>query len=227
MFIRFALIAAAASLALAGCLPQKGQRHAKGIAHRNHTVAQRSPAPQPVYLRGRVSRRPAQNASHLQPPMPPAVTSAPYRLDSGDRLRVVVFGQENLSRTYTVDGGGFISMPLIGAVKSRGSTTFELEDRIASKLRSKYVKDPKVTVEVQNYRPFFILGEVRRPGQFPYVSGMTVQTAVAIAGGYTERARENKVKLTRGKNGQEQTLKVSGNHPVRPGDTLYVMERIF
>ncbi|MDH3581170.1 MAG: polysaccharide export protein [Hyphomicrobiales bacterium] len=227
MFIRFALIAAAVALAVAGCHAKKGQRHAKGIATHSRMVAQQPPASQPVPLRGPVSWGATTKSAHHLPPTPPPTASAPYRLDSGDRLRVVVFGQENLSRPYTVDGGGFISMPLIGAVKSRGSTTFELEDRIASKLRSKYVKDPKVTVEVQNYRPFFILGEVRRPGQFPYVSGMTVRTAVAIAGGYTERARESKVKLTRGKNGHEQTLKVSGSHPIRPGDTIYVMERIF
>ena len=116
-------------------------------------------------------------------------------------------------------------MPLIGAVKSRGYTTFELEDRIAAKLRSKYVKDPKVTVEVQNYRPFFILGEVRRPGQFPYVSGMTVQTAVAIAGGFTERAREKKVKLSRRHNGRDITVIVPGTYKVQPGDTIYVTER--
>ncbi|GAB4238764.1 MAG: polysaccharide export protein UppC [Methyloligellaceae bacterium] len=151
----------------------------------------------------------------------------PYRLDSGDRLRIVVFGQDNLSRTYAVDGGGYISMPLIGAVRARGLTTFELERRIAAKLRAGYVKDPKVSVEVQDYRPFFILGEVRRPGQFPYVNGMSVRTAVAIAGGYSERARKTRVKLTRRVNGHEVTFWVPENYPVRPGDTVYVTERFF
>lgn len=150
-----------------------------------------------------------------------------YRLDSGDSLRVVVFGQENLSRTYAVDGGGFISMPLIGAVSTRGMTTFQLEEKIASRLKTKYVKDPKVTVEVETYRPFFILGEVQSPGQFPYVNGMTVQTAVAIAGGYTERARESKVKITRQANGRTVKFKAGREFRIQPGDTIYVTERFF
>ncbi len=231
MFIRFAMIAAAICLALAGCKHQAKQRHAKRVSDHSRMAAPHSRAPEPLYFRGPMDRGPVQQASHQIPPAhhpaAPAPTVVPYRLDSGDRLRVVVFGQENLSRVYSVDGGGFISMPLIGAVKARGSTTFELEDRIAAKLRSKYVKDPKVTAEVQNYRPFFILGEVRRPGQFPYVSGMTVQTAVAIAGGYTERAREQKIKLTRRRNGQDVTVKVPGSYHVQPGDTIYVNERFF
>lgn len=157
----------------------------------------------------------------------PTHADASYRLDSGDRLRVVVFGQQNLSRTYSVDGGGYISMPLIGAVPARRATTFELEQRIADQLRAKYVKEPKVSAEIETYRPFFILGEVRRAGQFPYVNGMTVQTAVAIAGGYSERAKESKVQLTRRLNGQAVTRVVPSNHVVQPGDTIYVKERFF
>ncbi len=182
-------------------------------------VAPRTVAPPP---HPRVMRMPPR-----YPIVQAAAHSAPYHLDSGDRLRIVVFAEENLTRSYSIDGGGFISMPLIGAVRARGATTFELERRIAGRLRRKYVKDPKVTVEVQDYRPFFILGEVRRPGQFPYVSGMTVRTAVAIAGGYTERARERKVKLTRRVNGRETTFKVRDSYTVLPGDTIYVTERFF
>ncbi len=152
---------------------------------------------------------------------------APYLLDSGDRLRVAVFGQQNLSRVYSVDGGGYISMHLIGALRVRGKTRFQLENHIAEKLQKKYIKDPKVTVEIVNYRPFFILGEVRTAGQFPYVNGMTVQTAVAIAGGYSPRANEQKVQLTRRLGDRSQTHSVPTNFPVRPGDTIYVQERFF
>jgi polysaccharide export outer membrane protein len=182
--------------------------------------------PKQLYLRGSTKGNSA-SSSWSYGNESSADDAAPYRLDSGDRLRVVGFDQENLSRTYSVDGSGHISMPLIGAVRARGATTYELEERIAAKLRDEYVKDPKVTVEIQTYRPFFILGEVREPGQFPYVNGMTVQTAVAIAGGYTERAREGKVKLTRHVDGRSAEFTVPGNYRVRPGDTIYVEERLF
>ena len=154
-------------------------------------------------------------------------TDAPYLLDSGDRIRVFVYGQPNLSRVYTVDGGGFISMSLIGAVKVRAETTFDLERAITVQLGSKYVKDPKVSVEVAIYRPFFILGEVRTAGQYSYVGGMTVQTAVAIAGGYSERASERKVIISRRINGVIEKLRVSPDMPVLPGDTIHVQERFF
>lgn len=236
MALRCTLMVAALSLALAGCNYHAKHRTAKRLAYPAPSRIAQPAARQPLYLRGRFDgqdwqptvRRPAA-AKRARPLVAAAqpFDSAPYRLDSGDRLRITVFGQDNLSRIYGVDGGGFISMPLIGAVATRGATTFELEERIAGKLRTKYVKDPKVTVEVQAYRPFFILGEVRRPGQFPYVNGMTVQTAVAIAGGYTERARERKVKLTRRVNGRSITVKVPSSSAVRPGDTIYVLERFF
>ena len=151
----------------------------------------------------------------------------PYALDSGDRLRVIVFGQDTLSRLYTIDGGGYISMPLIGAVRARGLSTFELERKIADRLQQRYVRDPKVTVEIASYRPFFILGEVRNAGQFPFVNGMTIQTAVAIAGGFTERANEKKVQLTRRMHGEIAKITVPTDYPVQPGDTIYVKERFF
>jgi len=108
-----------------------------------------------------------------------------------------VFGQDNLSRVYSVDSSGSVSLPLIGPVRARGLTPFQLSTDIAAELRHKYIKDPKVSVEVEAYRPFFILGEVRRPGQYPYVNAMTVEAAVAIGEGYTERAKKRMVRLTR------------------------------
>lgn len=164
------------------------------------------------------------------PPLPaesPIPAGTPYELDSGDRLRVSVFGEPNLSNSYTVDSSGFISMPLIGAVMARGVTTYELENRVAEEFRQNYVRDPKVTVQVEVYRPFFILGEVQRPGQYPYVNGMTVQMAVAIGGGFTERAKKRKVRITRRIDGLPVTMVVPPNAPVGPGDTVNVMERFF
>ena len=112
-------------------------------------------------------------------------------------MRVVVFGQENLSRVYGVDGAGYVSMVSLRGVHARGLTTFQLAAAIASSLKAKYVKDPKVTAEVVTYRQFFVFGEVKKARQFPFVSGPTVEMAVAIVEGYTERANQRKVRLTR------------------------------
>lgn len=157
----------------------------------------------------------------------PAVPNGSYRLDSGDQVQVIVFGQGNLSRVYSVDGSGHVALPLIGPVMARGLTTQELARVIARKLGTTYVKNPEVSVEVQTYRPFFILGQVHDAGQYPYVNGMTVQTAVAIAGGYTASANQKKFRLTRKVDGKLLTTIVPADYPVRPGDTIYVRERFF
>ena len=150
-----------------------------------------------------------------------------YKLDSGDRVRLFVYGQPNLSRSYSVDGSGFISVPLIGAVRARGATTHGLERSIGDLLATQYVKDPQVSVQISQYRPFFILGEVTRSGQYPFVNGMNVETAVAIAGGFSARAREKSVQLTRVINGYRSVVEVAPNEPVYPGDTIKVHERFF
>jgi polysaccharide biosynthesis/export protein len=160
-------------------------------------------------------------------PQAVADSDGPYLLDSGDKLRIFVYGQPNLSRLYTVDHGGWITVPLIGAVAARGLTTFALEKSIKAKLGVEYVKDPHVTVDIAQHRPFFILGEVRSAGQFPYVSGLTVRSAVAIAGGYSERADERKIQITRRINGVVERMDVPADYVVQPGDTLYVYERFF
>jgi polysaccharide biosynthesis/export protein len=156
-----------------------------------------------------------------------ASTDGPYLLDTGDRLRVFVYGQPNLSRLYSVDHDGRITVPLIGAVKARGQTTTALESSIRSRLGSQFVKDPQVTVDVQQNRPFFILGEVRTAGQYPYVSGMTIETAVAIAGGYSERANERRARITRRIDGLVDVMEVPPDYVVQAGDTVYVYERFF
>jgi polysaccharide export outer membrane protein len=160
---------------------------------------------------------------------PQAVADAdgPYLLDTGDRLRVFVYGQPNLSRGYTVDHAGHITVPLIGTVKARGLTTLDLEASIAAKLGTEFVRDPQVTVDVQQNRPFFIHGEVKTAGQFPYVSGMTVETAVAIAGGLSERGSARKFRITRRTNGFVEQIIVPADYVVKPGDTVFVYERFF
>lgn len=156
-----------------------------------------------------------------------AQPSGPYRLASGDRLRIIVFGQDNLSNIYAVDGAGRISMPLIDTIEAQGRTTQQLEKAIEGRLRSGYLREPKVSVEVDTYRPFFMLGEVTNSGQFPYVNGMTVQTAVAIAGGFTPRGQRAFAELTRQVDGQLVTASVPITYPVQPGDTIVIKERWF
>ena len=150
-----------------------------------------------------------------------------YHLDSGDIVRIDVFEQDNLSRLYRIDGGGFVSMPLVGAVLARGLTTRALEHEVAEKLRQSYIRDPKVTVEISTHRPFYILGEVRNSGQYPYVEGMTIETAVAIAGGYSPRANQKKVLIVRQLGGKLVRTYVPNNYQIKPGDTLKVVERLF
>jgi polysaccharide export outer membrane protein len=151
----------------------------------------------------------------------------PYTLDSGDRLRIVVFGQEGLTNTYIVDVSGKIAMPLIGTISARGLTTTQFARAIADRLRQGFIREPHVAVEVETYRPFFILGEVTAPGQYPYVPNMTVETAVAIAGGFTPRAYRYDVEVSRSASGVTARQKVPLIAPVRPGDTITVSERWF
>jgi polysaccharide export outer membrane protein len=152
-----------------------------------------------------------------------------YALDTGDKLRIVVFGQEGLSSSYFVDAAGQVTIPLIGAVNARGLTTQALARAVAAKLRAGFIREPHVAIEVETYRPFFILGEVTQPGQYPYVPNMTVETAVAIAGGFTPRAYRYDVKIDRPTAGE--TLRSRAAVPlltrVEPGDTIVIKERWF
>ena len=167
------------------------------------------------------------SVGHVRGPRAVAEEDGPYLLDSGDKLRIFVYGQPSLSRLYTVDHDGKISVPLIGHVHARGKTTASLEGTIKARLGTQYVKDPHVTVDIQQNRPFFILGEIRAAGQYPYVSGMTIQSAIAIAGGFSERANERKFQITRRINGVIEKLEVPADYVVMPGDTIQVYERWF
>jgi polysaccharide export outer membrane protein len=157
----------------------------------------------------------------------PYVTEPAYTLDSGDRLRIVVFGQTGLTNIYIVDAGGKISMPLIGTVEASGKTPQQLAQAVAASLRRGFMRDPHVTAEIVAYRPFFILGEVTNPGQYPYVAHMTVETAVAIAGGYAPRASKGEVTVSRVTHGQTTRFGAPVTYPVQPGDTIRIKERWF
>lgn len=150
-----------------------------------------------------------------------------YTLATGDRLRIIVFGQDSLSNIYQIDAAGRIAMPLIGPVQVGGLGTAGAAAAIEARLRAGFIREPKVTVEVDTYRPFFILGEVTTSGQFPYVNGMTVQTAVAIAGGFTPRAERDVAELTRRTSRGIIIGEVPITYPVRPGDTIVIKERWF
>lgn len=154
-------------------------------------------------------------------------TIQPYTLDSGDRLRVTVFEQPGLSNTYTVDQAGYVAFPLIGQVPARGQTLPKLEKTIAQKLQQGYLRDPDVSIEIDRYRSIFVMGEVGQAGQYSYVPGMTVQNAIAVAGGYSPRAAMRDVDITRKINGQVLTGRVPITDSVMAGDTLYVRERLF
>ena len=166
------------------------------------------------------SYRPTPEAFHK-------VLDEPYRLGAGDRVRVSVFEQEGLSNTYSVDQSGYLSFPLVGAIPARGHTAQQLEGEIANKLRQGYLRDPDVSVEIDRYRPVFVMGEVGAAGQYSYVPGLTVQKAVAIAGGYSPRANQESVDITRDINGKVITGRVRTSDPLLPGDTVYVRERLF
>lgn len=157
----------------------------------------------------------------------PVRYDASYHLDAGDKLRVVVYGQEGLTNSYAIDAGGSITMPLIGAVPARGRTTAGLAGEIAARLRNGYIREPSVAVEIESYRPFFILGEVAAPGQYPYVPNMTVESAVAIAGGFSPRAKRDVVTVTHAEAGGAMRAVVPLGTPVSPGDTVFVGERWF
>jgi polysaccharide export outer membrane protein len=150
-----------------------------------------------------------------------------YRLGSGDRVRVTVFGHEDLSGELEVDGAGQLSLPLVQQVRAAGLTVNELEEAIRDALKPDYLKNPRVSVEVLNYRPFYILGEVKNPGSYPYVNGMTVINAVALAGGYTYRARQNKVTITRATDAERTDESADHDTVVLPGDVIMVPERYF
>ena len=160
-------------------------------------------------------------------PVVQTLEEEPYTLDSGDKLRIVVFGQDSISNNYTVDAQGAVTLPLIGAVTARGLTTVQLGNTVATRLKQGFIREPNVAVEIETYRPFFVLGEVTFPGQYPYVPNMTAENAVAIAGGFTPRAYRTNITITRKVQGVPIKTKLPLRYPLRPGDIVEISERWF
>lgn len=152
--------------------------------------------------------------------------SEEYQLGSEDKLKVTVYGEPDLSGEFLIDSSGVLSTPFIGQMQVKGLTPRQFEEAYANKLRdAKILKDPKVSAEVTTFRPIYMLGEVKNPGQYPYVSGMTVQKAVALAQGYTYRANQSRVEITR--SGRKFTVDVTPQAKVLPGDEIHIPERYF
>ncbi len=151
-----------------------------------------------------------------------------YQLEPGNRIRVTVFNQQNLSGDFQLDPGGSITLPLIGSVLATGVTARGFAQRLEERMkRDGYLLDPRVTVDVLTFTPFYGMGEVRGPGEFPYSMGMTVLSAIARAGGYDYRGRQGDVILVRSVNGQQQEYRANERTPILPGDIIRVLERNF
>lgn len=179
----------------------------------------------------------AQSVAETAPPVPVkevAGSAAPaayigsdYRLGPGDKIRLIVFGEEALSGQFVVSGNGKVSLPLIGEVNAANLTVPQFQDEVNAALRQGYLKEPRVSAEVLTYRPFYILGEVNRPGEYPYSSGLTVLNAVATAGGFTYRAQTKRVFIRRHAETEEKSYELKSETSVAPGDTIRIGERFF
>jgi polysaccharide biosynthesis/export protein len=241
---RAVLVCLLTALALSGCMRRSAPVAVVQPQSDLDSLAYGQPAPRGVYTSSNVANSGgvigALRASYAASPRraygpAPAVYATPmpvaydtaYRLDAGDRLRIVIYGQEGLTNTYAIDAGGSITMPLIGAVRARGLTPAGLAAEITGKLRNGYIREPSVAVEIEAYRPFFILGEVAAPGQYPYVPNMSVESAVAIAGGFSPRARRDRVTLTHTDASGSVRAVVPLGTPISPGDTVLIGERWF
>ena len=158
---------------------------------------------------------------------PGGATDAQYRLSVGDKINIVVFGQEDVSGEFQIDGAGNITMPLLGQVAAANRTVTQLQAEITAALDRDYIVNPRVSIEVLNFRPFYILGQVNTPGSYSYVAGMDVRQAIAIAGGFTRRARTSTVTLIRETGQGTVEIEAKPDVPILPGDTIEVERRLF
>jgi protein involved in polysaccharide export with SLBB domain len=149
------------------------------------------------------------------------------RLAPGDKVRVTVFGEDRLSGEYQIDNAGMLSLPLAGTIQGAGHTKPELEQMLTTQLKNQYLRNPKVTVDVVSFRPFYVLGEVQKPGEYPFRSGLNVLSAIAIAGGATYRAHTSKVMIQRSGSVEMTEHPQSPTVLVMPGDVVRVPERFF
>ncbi|HEY9217553.1 MAG TPA: polysaccharide biosynthesis/export family protein [Phenylobacterium sp.] len=160
-------------------------------------------------------------------PAPAAPPVADYTLGSGDKVRITVFGEESLSGEFLVSSAGAISMPLVGDIAAGGRTIGELQRDLTARLSDGYLKDPRVSAEVLTYRPFYILGEVNKPGEYPYTAGLNLMKAVATAEGFTYRANTKQAFVRRSGAQGEVKVPLTATTPVGPGDTIRIRERFF
>ncbi len=163
---------------------------------------------------------------------PPAATATAstgyeYRLGSGDKIRLIIFGEPDLSGEFTISGDGIVSLPLIRDVRAAGLTASQLQSNVENAFKEGYLKDPRVSIEVMTFRPFYILGEVNKPGEYPYSNGITVVNAVALASGYTYRANQKKVFMRHAGATAEEEVPLTSATMVAPGDTIRIAERYF
>jgi protein involved in polysaccharide export with SLBB domain len=164
---------------------------------------------------------------------PPPVAGSPpaggrgYVLAPGDKLRISVFNENEMSREYEVDSAGKVTLALIGAVQASGRTPSELQEGLREALGKGYLRNPKVSVEVSSYRPFYVIGEVTRAGEYPFKNGMNVISAVAVAGGYSYRANNTTIYIRRADEPVERAYEASNGVMVYPGDIVRVPERFF
>ncbi len=161
------------------------------------------------------------------PPLPPPSDTA-YRLGPGDQVRIITFGEQQLTGEFKVSDSGIIAVPLLGAIKASGLTSRQLSEEIAAELKRRNLfRDPSVVVEITEYRPIYILGEVSKPGQFPFQPGMTVLTAAAVAGGFTYRAVQDRASVLRSNGGHPTEGLATGATLLQPGDVVTIFERRF
>jgi polysaccharide export outer membrane protein len=160
------------------------------------------------------------------PNVPYAPPTSP-KIQGGDKLRVIVFGEDKLTGEYEVDPGGELSLPLAGTIHAGGLTKSELEQALGKKFRTEYLRNPKVTVDVITFRPFYVLGEVQKPGEYPYKGNLNVLSALAVAGGQTYRANNDKVMIQRAGDKEFRSYPLSISVPIYPGDLIRVPERYF
>lgn len=158
---------------------------------------------------------------------PDTLEAAEYRVGAGDQLRITVFGEADLTGQYLINPQGDIAFPLIGNVSAGGKTIAELTADLTTALQRDYIRQPNVAIEVLNYRPFFILGEVRTPGTYPYSANLTVLNAVATAQGFTYRAERGRVFIKHAWEDEERVYRLTTTTPVQPGDTVRIGERLF
>jgi polysaccharide export outer membrane protein len=191
-------------------------------------MAQQGSLPGPT-----VVQRSAPQSEEAAPAAPTAPASGPvfvdenYRLGTGDKVKVTVYGEDDLSGEFIIDGSGQVQLPLVGQVKAAGLTIHEFVIELQTMLGAKYLRDPKVSAQIENYRPFYIIGEVNKPGEYPFENSLNALGAVALAGGYTYRADDSDIYIRRNGSTKEQSFPATAATRIYPGDIVRVGERMF